>query len=76
MGFGLIFIGSPVRRIYTGGPIANLNCVFNKMEFGSLKNVLKAVSFVGPVTICCDHDMEPQTFGSGVYLETKKMFYF
>jgi hypothetical protein len=76
MGFELIFTGTPVRRIYTGGPIANFNRIFIKMEFGSIKNVIKAVSLVGPVTVCSDHNVEPQVFGSGVYLEQKNRFNF
>jgi hypothetical protein len=72
MGFGLIFMGSPVRRIYTGGPRTIFNCI---MEFGSIKNVLRAVTFMGPVTICSDHNVEPQVFGSGVYLEQQKRFF-
>jgi hypothetical protein len=46
------------------------------MDFGCVKNVIKAVSFVGPVTVCSDHNVEPQVFGSGVYLETGIKFYF
>jgi hypothetical protein len=46
------------------------------MDFGNIKNVVRAVSFAGPVTVCSDHNVESQTFGSGVYLETEKRFYF
>jgi hypothetical protein len=62
MGFGLIFIGPPMSRKNMGGLI---NKYFWGMEFGSIKNVVKAVSFSGRVTVCSDLNVKPQIFRPG-----------
>jgi hypothetical protein len=46
------------------------------MDFGSVKNVAKAVSFEGPVEIQSDSNVLPQAFGPGVYFELQTKFYF
>jgi hypothetical protein len=46
------------------------------MDFGSVKNVAKAVTFEGPVEIRSDNNVLPQVFGPGVYLELQTRFYF
>jgi hypothetical protein len=45
------------------------------MDFGSVKNVWRAVTFAGPVTLSSNYNIEPQTLGCGVYMEFISKFF-